>query len=490
MTKLLFIIVLLKYSFVGVAQSSTLIPLDSCYIKLKSVIGLQLAIFNEITIGETDGLYSINKGKLMLSQSFYQACMKLESQKEQQAALVYSIAHAMANEMTKEITIGKDPMEKKRQTSIYAGFVTNLIGYNLPTSFLIKTLGQEGSTLLDVDIGQQIGALNQVYRTAQVLFMLGDYENAAYLFDYLAEQLIMDNEKLNNDIAKAWLHEIIAIKEQNLEGKLYAFPCQQISIYKNRSSNSERLKILFKQTESFIKKNLSHNYNSFDTHLLLSVAYVLGENQLENAWSTTEILDRIAINDQQEAKITLQKGIIYAMQDNSNRAQSSFQSVATNNNLSVELRTLASYNLDILADEPCRLGKGSAPTVSLWDVIDEIDLYDFLPQKNWWDRSISIDDKRMVSMRILSNSTLVALQNNKDLFFFHQTYSPTQKNTMKLSVGNAIGSSFSKQDNPHILQIPYDEGYCYIHQKKRLVFYVNSATGLMEWWGIVYSKQV
>jgi len=479
---------------------------EQIYQKLQQTIGDKRRDWPKLQVwGVVDRVASFvpNENTIYLDQKAIDICKTFNGQFE--AALAFIIGHELTHfyqahdwkvsGFVTHFMVAKEDfqehLEHERQADVYGAFIAQQAGFqtirivpNLLNSIykeyqLSSQADSKYPSLVDRQALAQeachIAAdLVEVYHTANYAMVLGKYEVAYQLYDFVGQSLQFKELYFNMAMSN-----LLQYYFWNTDLQLaYNFEIDP-SIPLTRTDQMRHPSILLAEAERFFQKILQDfDANYFPAHLQLLTVYDW-QNKTSNmnqqiAWLKTYC------PPQQQKHLLLAIGNYYARQGQVNLAQEQYQSILQSSQPNT-VEQLAKANSQFLQTGQSNKQKPSTrPSLRIEKGIDEIPSLTFY--KNF-PRNISIKTAIQLATNEHRNSYISKLNYQDQLLKLQRVYSPSITSNKGIRIGSTKAELERAYPQSQLGIVRHTEGYYIVNYEKGLIFKCNQQ-GIVEEWSL------
>ena len=479
--------------------------LEKVYGKLKVAIGDLSATWPSIDIEPRKHRVAVYKSNntILIDQSAFKICETFGNQKEDALAFIigHELTHFYQQHFWKEsgfasyfFTSNQHFTEKRKeeeQADIYGAFFATQAGYQSISlvPILLDKIYEEYSLNQSIkgdypplkdrkELANKsckiASQLIHIYSVANYLLVLGKYEEAFVLYDYV-KQTVKFKELFNN----LGVSSLLGYQVLSNDDQLY-YPLDiDLNIPLLRPYILRSPKRLLEDAIQNLSIATQYDATYYDAFINLIAAYTWKENLIE-ANKLIQQLDTFVINKRQKAKFKIMAGNFYAENQKKDAAINYYRQ-AIQLKGSIHLSNIAQYNLSWLKGEKSKKPDIIQPVQVIEDQIDNLS---FSNPINNFDDEISIDSYTSLQIKELNNSIFYFLKFKKlDSKFKLQIHTNNHKTKRGIGLHSPLEDIKSKYSKLQIGKINHTKGSYLINYKNGLVFKCD-VLGKVKEWGI------
>ncbi len=386
----------------------------------------------------------------------------------------------------------QEHLEHEKQADIYGTFIAQQSGYQtirLVPSILDKiyqayqlksTATQEYPSLnnrkkLAEEACHLAADLVDVYQTANYAMVLGKYEEAHFLYDYVRQSLQFKELYFN-----LGMNNLLQYYHAQPDLKLsYDFEIDP-SIPITRNDQTRHPKALLKAAKSAFNKILTqYDAQYFPAQLQLITVLDWQADKTAAIKQITQLTDNYPPKNQ--ASFFLTVGNFYARNEQPELARDFYQRMIKLPELNPYLKQLGLDNLQYLkTKKSAKQQPPQRPSLRIEKGIDNIPSLTLFKK---YKRTISIKDDMSLQTSVASNSYLYQLNFKGDLLKIQVVEGVHTKSKKGIHIGSTDKDIKIVYPKSQLGKIRYANGFYLIHYEKGLVFKCNQA-GIVKEWGV------
>lgn len=381
----------------------------------------------------------------------------------------------------------REHREHERQADIYGGFIAQQAGYStialvpdlLEAIYQTYALSEnENDTypslserkLLAAESCQIAGDLINAYQTANYMMVIGYFEEAFNLYDYISKSIKF--KELHNNMGLASLSALLLLENTGLQYPLEIstdIPIERSGVFRSRKSMADA-------AEKHLRTAFQWDPGYADAAIHLISALDLNQKTGE-ALRLFQRLRKSVLTPKQSAKLFISAGNLFAREGNKAEATSYYQQ-ALSQKAGDYYKDMAQDNLNQSLDNnggrpPLRI----IPMQKVVSPVDEIDL----GRVNTFSRQIQVNPEYTFFSTEISHSVITSFQSDNRKIRIQFVHSP------KVTVdGIGIGSPaylLSNKFPKGFETYRFNDGIFLMQISKGLIFQVNDQ-GIIENWGV------
>ena len=481
------------------------------YQQLKQAVGDQRSNFPELKILDRQlnaASYRQTDNSLILEKPVLHLCAKLGDQRK--AALAFLLAHELTHFYQHQDwgkhTCWTQGTSLEAEADLHGAFLAYLAGYQVKTVApqilkaiyghyqLAEKLAHYPSLAERQKIVgqalQKLQVLQSVHQHAAVLLALGFHQEAFVMYEYLLKQL-KTKELYNNAgvslLSLAWSGAFSKTAFR------YHYPIELHSeLNLNPPTRTTQGLINTRQLLGMAKRNFEQAKvlapNDFSVLLNLACTFNLLETaDWDTIWNYISNAEKAVQSPLELSKLSLIKGIVYALQDKKALAIKEF-SHARQNQEHLGISQLVEQNLKVLNKQPIQ--EVIHPFSKSKEQLDGLRLRNFA--------QLDIDytlpllpfagTKSHLKIKYLPHSTLLIIPAQKQTVVIQSTTSSIPKTQQGIQVGDHLSKVQTTYANQHMQTLNMDNGYLLLLPSLRLFFELDNQQRIQRWG--IYLKQV
>ncbi len=477
---------------------------DQVYGDLKRVIGDKRRDWPTIIImGAPNRVaaYVAEENTIYIDQKAIEVCKKFEVAKKD--ALAFIIGHELTHFYQKHewsvsgfasyfmvsVEDFRENREHERQADIYGGFIAQQAGYStialvpalLEAIYDAYQLSKERNAVypslaerkkLAAESCAIAGDLINAYQMANYLMIIGAFEEAFTLYNYLIKTIRF--KELHNNLGLASLSILLKSDNTPLQYPLEIntnIPIERSEVYQSRKFMAQTA-----EEHLLTAYNWDAGYLDAGIHLITALDW---NNKPQEARKLLGELEQQPIPPAQSAQLFLTAGNLFARLNQPAVAQAYYKKIR-NLNANDYFANMAEHNLAVLNNRASAEKKFSFfPVQNLIQPIDKIEL----SKVKSFSRDIQINDRCRFLTTEQSNSTITYLLFNDKRIKLQFIRSP-KVNINGIGIGSPQYLLEEKFPGKSFKKIAFSDGFFFFSISKGLLFKVN-ARGSVEEWGVL-----